>query len=158
MRKFLSKSLLGLAGMSLLMFSAQSGLALVLNNVAVIRNSGSTNTIGYRIYVSPSGKASYVDGNGSGQGKIAKKLTKRFFHDLKVAEPLSTLPTESCVKSVSFGTSTTVSLGAQQSPDVSCPGNAKAKRLDQDVTEIAKVLHVVNVPKSQGKPLPPQNF
>ena len=158
MNRFFSKSLLGLAGVSFLLCSSQLAMALVPNNVAIILNSGSTNTIGYRIYVSPSGEVNYVDGKGSNQGKLSEKLTKKFFRDLKVAEPLSNLPKQSCIKSVSFGTTTTIRLAGEESPDISCPGNAKIQRLDNDVIAIAKALNVVNIPKSQGKPLPPQNF
>ena len=159
MNQFFSKSLLGLAGMSLLVFSSQSSMALVTSNTAVILNSGSTNTIGYRIYVSPSGFVSYVDGNGSGQGQLPKKLTTRFFRHLTDPEPLSDLPVEPCVKSVSFGTTTTVSLGGERSPDISCPSkNEQAQDLEEDVTAIATALNVVNVPNSQGTQLPPVNF
>lgn len=160
MSQLISKGLLGfLACMSLLIISPQSTIALVLSTTAVILNSGSTNTIGYRIYVSPSGEANYVDGNGSGQGQLDEKLTKRFFRDLKAAEPLSELPVKSCIKSVSFGTTTTVSLGGERSPDISCPSDSdRVEDLEEDVTEIAKALKVVNVPNSQGKPLPPLNF
>ncbi|MEH2383314.1 MAG: hypothetical protein V7K27_31240 [Nostoc sp.] len=158
MNRLFSKSLLGLAGISFLLCSSQLAMALVPNNVAIILNSGSTNTIGYRIYVSPSGEVNYVDGKGSNQGKLSQKLTENFFRDLKIAEPLSSLPKQSCVKSVSFGTTTTIRLADQQSPDISCPGNVKAQSLDNDIIAIAKALNVVNVPKSQGKPLPPQNF
>ncbi|WP_392534245.1 hypothetical protein [Nostoc sp. C117] len=159
MNRLFSKSLLGLAGISFMLSTSPSAIGLVPNNVAVIVNSGSTNTIGYRIYVSPSGEVNYVDGKGSNQGKLSKKLTKKFFRDVKFAEPLSNLAVrQDCAKSVSFGTSTTINLGGQQSPDISCPGDAKAQRLDNDVIAIAKALNVVNVPKSQGQPLPPQNF
>ncbi|MHC5828599.1 MAG: hypothetical protein ACYT04_75045, partial [Nostoc sp.] len=133
--------------------------ALVRSDVAIIVNSGSTNTIGYRIYVSPSGEVNYVDGKGSNQGKLSHKLTEKFFRDIKIAEPLSNLPVKlGCAKSVSFGTTTSIRLAVEQSQDISCPGNGKAQRLDNDVIAIAKALNVVNVPKSQGKPLPPQNF
>ncbi|MEH1933825.1 MAG: hypothetical protein V7L14_08860 [Nostoc sp.] len=159
MNRLFSKSLLGLAGISFLLCSSQLAMALVPYNVAIILNSGSTNTIGFRIYVSPSGEVHYVDGRGSNQGKLSEKLTEKFFRDLKVAEPLSNLSIkQSCVKSVSFGTTTTIRLAGEQSQDISCPGNAKAERLENDVIAIAKALNVVNVPKSQGKPLPPQNF
>lgn len=159
MNQLISKSLLGLAGVTFLICASQSTMALVPNNVGVILNSGSTNTVGYRIYVSPSGEVNYVYGKGSGQAKLPEKLTKRFFRDLKLAEPLSNLSVKpNCVKSTSFGTTTTVSLGGQQSPDITCPGNGKALRLENDVIAITKTLKVVNVPNSQGKPLPPQNF
>jgi hypothetical protein len=159
MNRLFCNSLLGLAGISFLLCSSQSVMALVRSDVAIIVNSGSTNTIGYRIYVSPTGEVNYVDGNGSNQGKLTKKLTKEFFRDVKIAEPLSNLPVrQSCVKSVSFGTTTTIRLADRQSQDISCPGNEKAQRLDNDVIAITKALNVVNVAKSQGKPLPPQNF
>ncbi|GBE91901.1 hypothetical protein [Nostoc cycadae] len=159
MSQFFYRSLTGLAGISFLVGAAQSAIALVPNNVAVVINSGSTNTIGYRIYVSPTGEANYVDGKGSGKGKLPEKFTKKFFQDLKIAEPLSSLPVKpGCVKSTSFGTTTTISLGGEQSQDISCPGNQKAQKLDRDIIEIAKILKVINVPKTQGKPLPPQNF
>ncbi|MEH1873683.1 hypothetical protein [Nostoc sp.] len=158
MNRIFPKSLLGLAGVSFLLCSSQLAMALVPNNVAIIVNSGSTNAIGYRIYVSPSGEVNYVDGKGTNQGKLSEKLTKKFFSDLKVAEPLSNLPKQSCIKSVSFGTITIIRLAGEESPDISCPGNAKTQRLDNDVIAIAKALNVVNVPKSQGQPLPPQNF
>ncbi|WP_157374099.1 hypothetical protein [Nostoc sp. PCC 7107] len=45
---------------------------MVPNNVAVVINSGSINTIGYRIYVSPTGEANYVNG----KGKLPEKFTK----------------------------------------------------------------------------------
>ncbi len=159
MNHFFSKSLLGLAGMSLLVFSSQSTMALVASNTAVILNSGSTNTIGYRISVSPSGFASYVDGNGFSQGQLSKKLTTRFFRHLTHPEPLSDLPVEPCVKSASFGTTTTVSLGGEQSPDLSCPSNNdQVQDLEEDVTAIVTALNVVNVYSSEGTPLPPVNF
>jgi hypothetical protein len=159
MNRLFSKSLLGLAGVSFLLCLSQSARALVRSDVAIIVNSGSTNTIGYRIYVSPSGEVNYVDGKGSNQAKLSHKLTEKFFRDIKIAEPLSNLPVKpGCAKSVSFGTTTSIKLALEQSQDISCPGNGKAQRLDNDVIAIAKALNVVNVPKSQGKPLPPQNF
>jgi len=159
MHQLFSQRWLGLAGLSWAVLSSQPMMAMVPINVAVIVNSGSTNTIGYRIYVSPSGEVRYVDGKGSGQGKLSPPLVKKFFQDLKKAEPLGNLSVQkSCVKSTSFGTSTTISLGSERSPDLSCPGNSKARHLKDDVSAIAKTLKVENIPQSQGKPLPVQNF
>jgi hypothetical protein len=159
MRQLLSNSILGIAGISLFAVSSQLTLAAVPINVAVIINSGSTNTIGYRIYVTPSGQVTYVDGKGQGKGKLSPTLTKKFFADIQTAEPLSNLPVKtSCVKPVSFGTSTTIRLGGEQSPDVSCPGNALASKLNNDVVAIAKALKVKNILNKQGHPLPVQNF
>lgn len=158
MNQLFSKNLLGLLGISLLAFSPQSTTALVASNVAVIVNSGSTNTIGYRIYVSPSGQVNYVDGEGSGKGKLSDKLTKRFFKHLNAAQPLSSLSVGSCVKSASFGTTTTVSIGSERSQDISCPGDDQSENLDSDVNAITHIIGVKNVPNSQGTPLPPINF
>ncbi len=159
MKKFVSKSLLALAGLSLLAVSSMPAEAMVPINTAVIINSGSTNTIGYRIYVAPTGQVTYVDGKGSGSGTISAALTTHFFNDIKAAQPLSQLSdSQPCMKSVSFGTSTYLALGGQRSPDLSCSDNQKGKVLLNDVQEIAQKLHVTNVPRSQGHQLPPINF
>ena len=132
---------------------------LVPRTMAVILNSGSTNAIGYRIFVPLSGQARYIDGDGRGNGKISAALTKKFFTDLKSAMPLEKLPIKQpCIKSVSFGTSTAIRLGGGQSPDISCPGNAKTQLLFNDVTAIAQALKVRNVAHSQGHEIPPLNF
>ncbi len=114
--------------------------ALVPRNVAVILKTASTNTDCERFYVTPSGHVSFVIGNKAGQGTLRKSRTQKFFADLKAAEPLSKLPVDTCVKSVSFGTSTFVSLDGEQSPDVSCPGNANAKQLFDDTNAIRKAF------------------
>lgn len=88
-------------------------LLLVPNNEAVIVNSGSTTTIGDRIYVKLAGEVSYVDSGGRTQGKRPANLTRRLFSDINAAMLLSDLPDrQHCVKPVSYGTSTTVQLGA----------------------------------------------
>jgi hypothetical protein len=142
-----------------LLFFTQPSAALVPTTTAVITNSGSTNTIGYRAFVAPSGIVNYDTGKGPGQGRLPTSLTAKFFRDIKAAMPLAQLPVKrGCIKSVSFGASTFVVLGVERSPDVSCPGNAKAQTLESDVNLIVKALSVGNVPWSQGKELPPQNF
>ncbi len=182
MWKLLFKSLLTLAGLSVALSSkisrtqvhkTEQGATsaktvpspvtfagyLVPRTMAVILNSGSTNTISYRIFVPLSGQARYIDGDGRGNGKISAALTKKFFDDIKSAMPLEKLPIKQpCIKSVSFGTATAIRLGRGQSPDISCPGNAKTQLLLKDVTAIAQALKVRNVPRSQGHEIPPLNF
>ncbi len=119
---------------------------LVPANVAVISNTGSTNTVCYRIYVSQSGQATYVDGDRQGNGIISAALASKFFSDISAAQPLSQLPEKHCLKSVSFGTSTFVRLGGEESPDLSCPGNAKAEALFNDAEAITQALKVTNYP------------
>ena len=107
-------------------------LLLVPNNEAVIVNSGSTNTIGDRIYLTSAGKVSHVDASRPSQGTLPANLTRQLFSNINAAMLLSDLPDrQRCVKPVSWGTSTTVQLGAQRSPDLSCPGNTEAREAGQ---------------------------
>jgi len=116
---------------------------MVTANTAVIFNTGSTNSSCFRILVSPTGQAHFVQGNQSGKGRIPRRLTSKFFQDLSAAEPLSKLPTEpNCMKSASFGTSTFIRLRGEQSPDISCMNNAKAKALVTDVEKITQMLYI----------------
>ena len=110
---------------------------------AVILNTGSTNTPGYRIVVSPSGEAQYIVDRGTPvRGSISTELAFHFFSDLRAAMPLSKLPTEPCMKSASFGTSTFIWWQGQRSPDVSCPGNAAARTLDGTVVKVIEALDI----------------
>jgi hypothetical protein len=117
---------------------------MIPTNVAMIVNTGSTNTPCYRILVTPAGQVSYVKGNATGSGNLSSNLTRKLFRDIRVAEPLSKLPVQQpCIKSVSFGSSTFVRLGGEASPDVSCPGNAKAQALWKDTSAVARALKIV---------------
>jgi hypothetical protein len=116
-------------------------ISLLPRNVAVILRTASTNTACERFLVAPSGQISFTIGNRTGHGTLTTPLTKKFFEAISAAEPLSKLPIKlNCVKSASFGTSTFVSLDSEKSPDLSCPGNAKAKQLFDDSNAILKVF------------------
>jgi hypothetical protein len=117
-------------------------ISLLPRNVAVILKTASTNTACERFLVAPSGQVSFTIGNRIGQGKLSAPLTKKFFEAIGAAEPLSKLPIQlNCMKSASFGTSTFVSLDREKSPDLSCPGNAKAKQLFDDSSSILNAFH-----------------
>ena len=117
-------------------------VSLLPRNVAVILKTASTNTACERFLVAPSGQVSFAIGNTTGQGTLQAPLTKSFFEAIKAAGPLSNLPIKlDCIKSASFGTSTFVSLDREKSPDLSCPGNAKAKQLFDDSIAILEALH-----------------
>ncbi len=117
-------------------------ISLLSKNVAVILKTPSTNTDCERFLVAPSGEVSFTIGNKTGQGTLKAPLSDKFFRDVKAAEPLSKLPIKlHCLKSASFGTSTFVSLDNEKSPDLSCPGNAKAKQLFEDSTAILAEFH-----------------
>lgn len=122
---------------------------------AIIINSGSTNTLGYKIYVAHDGTATYVDGNGTGHGRLGQQLTLRFFHDIALAQPLSRLPfIRACAKSASFGTDIYVRFGGQTSPDLSCTENGQAQRLADDANSIKAELKVDNAIKKHTTELP----
>jgi hypothetical protein len=113
-------------------------------DVAVIVNSGSTNTSGFRIVVERSGKA---ESTTTPQGKqmrrkLPEALTKQLYSDLRAATPLSSLPAPRCMKSASFGTKLTIEFGGQETPDLSCGGgdNAMLQALIRDANEIVKLF------------------
>ncbi|MCW5315107.1 hypothetical protein GTQ43_15200 [Nostoc sp. KVJ3] len=108
----------------------------------VIINSGSTNACGFKIRVFPSGKATYTVCNRKGAGEIKVNTATTFFQDISAAKPLSGLPSTSCVKSVSFGTSTQIKYQGQKSPDISCPSNdSRVTNLYNDAKTIQQQLN-----------------
>jgi hypothetical protein len=138
-------------GIVVLALFAWSSLFASATNRAVIVDSGSTNTAGFRIVVKPSGEAEYTPLTGrSGRQtesqasprsqKIEKDLVQRFYSELESSRPLSKLPRHGCFKSASFGTTLTVEFDGEKSPDLSCGdhGDPKLKRLVSDVNKIVK--------------------
>jgi hypothetical protein len=74
---------------------------------------------------------------------LADTLVKRLYADLDAAKPFSSLPMQRCAKSASFGTTLTIALGFQETPDLSCGGgdSEKLKALLRDANEIDKVFN-----------------
>ena len=124
---------------------------------ALVTNSGSTNTLGYRIELHPDGSATVAMVRGpSASPSPAKSFTvpsglaKQFFTDLAAARQAKTV-TQPCMKSASFGSSTYVAWQGWRSPDLSCPpGDAAGKALVNDVEEIRKAAGVSAAPLRQG--------
>jgi hypothetical protein len=110
--------------------------------VAVITNTGSTNTLGYRIGVGRGGQANVTVGDRHNSSQIPLMITRRFFKDLNDAKPLGKLAVGKCMKSASFGGSTYVGFGGQQSPDLSCPGDQMSRTLHDDIDEIIKAVNL----------------
>jgi hypothetical protein len=127
------------------------------NDSALITNSGSTNTSGYRIEVRSDGSATVAMVHGpSASPSPAKSFTvppgiaKQFFTDLAAAHQAKTV-TEPCMKSASFGSSTYVTWQGWRSPDLTCPpSDATGKALVNDVDEIRKAAGVSAMPFRQG--------
>jgi len=120
---------------------------------ATIIDSGSTNRAGFRIEVGRSGVAEMtsVRRNVDPPSKHIKPLqqtlsvaiVQRFYADLRAAKPLRSLPEAHCMKSASFGSTLTVVLGNEQTPDLNCGdgGNAAMRNLIRDVNEIVALFH-----------------
>ena len=130
---------------------------------AMIVNTGSTNTAGYSLFVSPSGAVRVVQDPRPRQqkepwafNKIAPKQSRQLFHDLAAAMPLSRLPAGHGVKSVSFGTSTFIVYKGQRTPDLSFPASVLVRALAIDAEAIASALHVKALPRRPISALTPQ--
>ena len=122
-------------------------------DVAVIVNSGSTNTAGFRIVVERSGKAEFTAGprrSSRSPDETPKHLERtlpdavveRLYSDLDAAKPFASLPNRRCMKSTSFGTKLTIEFGGEETPDLSCGSgdNAKLQDLVRDANEIVKLF------------------
>jgi hypothetical protein len=126
-----------------------NSLASAADDAAIIVNSGSTNSDGYRIVVPKSGKAAYSSTSRRSPApsntktrKLPGSMITRFYADIDAAKPLSDLPAARCMKSASFGTTLTIEIGGQKTPDLSCGdhGDGKLKALIRDATEISRLF------------------
>jgi len=102
-----------------------------------IENSGSTNMKGYRIAVTPDGMARTDDGRAA---SLPPDLFAKLKSDVTMAMPLHDLKTGACMKSVSFGSSTFISLGDERSGDLSCPAGPKGEALSGDADSVAQFV------------------
>ncbi len=110
---------------------------------AVIENTGSTNTKGYKITVY-SGGGARMDGKNLG---LPMAMNTKFFQDLAAAMPLSALPARHGMRSASFGTRTFITYKGQQTPDLTFGGDAKAAALKADIDAITRQIGVSNAPR-----------
>jgi hypothetical protein len=111
------------------------------SNAIVIADSGSTNTNSYRIVVSLSGHAHYESGPRHGNRRLPKKMVAKLKYDVMMAQPLEHVRARpDCMKPVSFGTTTTVSLGAEQTADLNCAASPKGDALKSDAEAISSYL------------------
>jgi hypothetical protein len=94
---------------------------------AVIVNSGSTNTMGYKITISRDGNGTATlqgrTGTPSGKPKsfqLVSGTVTRFFDDLSAARKENAPPIP-CMKSASFSSTTRITWQGWTSPDLECP-------------------------------------
>lgn len=107
---------------------------------AVILDTGSTNTSGYRIVVQRDGAAEYVIDHRRQKTQISKTATEAFFTALEAAMPLSSLASGHCMKSASFGSSTFAWWRGQRSPDLQCAAAPRATALYSSISGIVLEL------------------
>jgi hypothetical protein len=134
---------------------------------AIIVDSGSTNSLGYRIHVWTNGTASLTVQNRGGVAQAAAKsfsvkqsTSTRLFADLKAARD-GNATGAGCMKSASFGTTTRITWHDWTSPDLDCPaGNALTAALVHDVGEIRAASGIDTMPLHRGvmpiRPMPVQ--
>jgi hypothetical protein len=124
--------------MILLLATAAHGGAQNERDGAVIHNSGSTNTRGYAIKVWSDGSAQLeMNDQSSRPVTLESDVTVRFFDDLRSARANPGTP-QHCMKSASFGTTTTVAWHDYTSVDLQCPPLTPAvAALASDVRAIA---------------------
>lgn len=118
----------------------------------VITNTGSTNTIGYRVQIEADGHAAYSSGEGSGEAVLPASMFERLTRDIAQASPLARLEVPPCMKSVSFGTSTFIAQDGDRSPDLTCPATGAASALEDDIAAIVGFLNLHNVARGHGLP------
>ncbi len=141
-----------------LAFAALGGAAPLEN--AVIANSGSTNSLAYKITVSSDGAATLAVENASGAPQSAAKnfsvpaaTTTRFFADLAAARK-GNAATVHCMKSASFGTTTRITWQGWTSPDLDCPPKDDlGTALVNDVDAIRSAAGMKGPPMRSG-PMP----
>lgn len=112
----------------------------VPRGAAVILNTGSTNSAGYRIVVARYGGAEYVVAGKRQRASLRADVRDEFFAALSAAMPFPTQKT--CLKSASFGSSTFVWWRGHRSGDISCPGATPVERLRVVVQKVADTLGV----------------
>ncbi|MEO6912598.1 MAG: hypothetical protein ABI182_01080 [Candidatus Baltobacteraceae bacterium] len=115
---------------------------------AIVTNSGSTNTAGYQIKVWSDGSAqaatrvrrfaAAAETPQPHSSSISTDLTQKFFADVKAARDQHVQGHSGCMKSASFGSTTSVSWHGWISPDLSCPSDsAVMSALAEDVAAIS---------------------
>ena len=117
---------------------------------AMIRNSGSTNTAGYTIVVHPDASVDMtVDGELT-HASAGVAQVRWLFRKLSAAGPLDAMAGGHCMKSASFGSSTTIAYDGKTSPDLTCGGDAISRELSRTASIIAAQLGAGG-PRSRGR-------
>ena len=157
-----------LIGASLGVTLASAAFAAPQPDGAVIENSGSTNSAGWRIVLRSNGQATTqvvrrLPATPAAAAAFTPDpaLVEAFFRDVRAARDAGT-PAATCMKSASFGSRTIVTWHDWSSGDLSCPGNTGTMAaLAQDVAALQNAGHVTALPlyrrypiETEGTPAP----
>jgi hypothetical protein len=112
----------------------------VADGGALISNSGSTNTLPYTIALRPDGSAVVTVGAATRRQSVPRADAAELFAELRDAMPLGGLTHAHCMRSASFGTSTTVTFGGEATPDLNCPGDPASRGLAAGVARVVDDL------------------
>ncbi len=124
-------------------FTIQKSEADTNSNVVIVENTGSTNSGGWRMIIETSG---HITTSPFGKQAIKYKsltydvspeLVRQLLQDLDSIMPLSKLPSFSCAKSTSFGSSTFITYRDEISPDIDC--TFQSAKLNEDIYKIKAV-------------------
>jgi hypothetical protein len=107
--------------------------------LAVITNSGSTNLPGLSLTLNKDGSGSlhYEKGKNQLKNAIDRTFPAGTFDTTKLTDLLhqiqdvSTVPNHGCLKSISFGTTTTITYNGKTSGDISCLTNEDGQLFGQ---------------------------
>jgi hypothetical protein len=114
----------------------------IVSGDAVIRNSGSTNTSGYTVVVHADFSVDVYDRGTTRHDTSVEPQTKWLFAKLKADEPFASLGVAGCMKSASFGTTTTVAYDGSTTPDLTCSGSPNTRELARTVEAIVARLDI----------------
>jgi hypothetical protein len=113
-----------------------------MQSLAVIIDSGSTNTPGLSITLDASGDNVTLEPRDGAKRtiKMPAEQCARFVKDLQSAGPLDKLPANHCMKSASFGSRLYLEFNGLRSPDISCPVQADGRtaNLKKQASDILK--------------------
>lgn len=109
---------------------------------ATIANSGSTNSAGYTIVVHPDYSADVTVAGATERKMLSAPQARWLFIKVRAAMPLSSLAAGHCMKSASFGSTTTVAYGGEISPDLSCGGDTMSRELLRTTSIIVEHLQI----------------
>jgi hypothetical protein len=131
----------------------------VPHGAAVILDTGSTNTLGYRIVVQRNGAVEYIIGGVRNTARADAGQTEKLFKALMAGMPLSQLNIARCMKSASFGTAMFVYWNHQRSPDMTCPADDRTRSVYASVAGFVDALGITRrvshpLPNEPHRPIP----